>query len=402
VTATAALERALSAIDDVEGDVRAWVHVDRDAAASAARAVDASDDALALRGLVLGVKDVFDTADLPTEYGSPIYAGHRPRADAAAVAMLRAAGAVCLGKTVTAEFALFHPGPTHNPRRLTHTPGGSSSGSAAVVAAGMADVALGTQTAGSVIRPASFCGVWGFKPTYGRVSIAGLKLVSPRLDTVGWFARSVDVIDAVRVALTGDAPFPSDAGPRIGVVRTGHWDAADEDGRQVIEHAAGHARAAGATVLDRTLAPPLEALIDDQRIVQAYEGARSLTYERTWRAGDLSDELRELLEWSAAIPTTEYERVLNAAAGAAVLVEALFEDVDVVLTPAVVGEAPEGLASTGDPVFARLWTLLGLPAVSVPGLTGSTGLPIGVQLVARSGDDAGLLAAAAWLAPLLG
>jgi Asp-tRNA(Asn)/Glu-tRNA(Gln) amidotransferase A subunit family amidase len=184
-TASPAVERALAHVGEREAEVRAWAHIDADSARDTAAILDRDDRGLPLRGLVLGVKDVFDTADQPTEYGSPVYAGYQPWADAAAVSMLRSAGAVCIGKTVTAELAMFHPGPTRNPLRLTHTPGGSLSGSAAAVAAGMADIALGTQTGGSIIRPASFCGVWGFKPTFGVVSIAGVKPVTPTLDTVG-------------------------------------------------------------------------------------------------------------------------------------------------------------------------------------------------------------------------
>ena len=401
-TSASALERALACVDEREADIRAWAYLDREGATAAAAAVDGCDDALPMRGLVLGVKDVFDTADLPTEYGCTVYAGHRPRADAAAVAALRKAGAICLGKTVTAELALFHPGPTRNPRRLTHTPGGSSSGSAAAVAAGMADVAIGTQTAGSIIRPASFCGVWGFKPTFGRVSIAGLKVVSPSLDTVGWFAPSAHGIDAVRVALTDEPRRPDVVGsPRVGLARTAAWESADADCQAAVEDAAARARSAGATVVDIALPPPVEQLVVDQPIVQAYEAARSLAYERTWRADDLSETLRQILDWGAAIPTAQYLRVRAHAAEAREWALALFDDVDVVLTPAVVGEALEGLASTGDPRFARLWTLLGLPAVSVPGLLGRTGLPIGVQLVARSGADGLLLAWAEWLGRLL-
>lgn len=401
-TSSAALEQALARVDEREDDVRAWARLDRKGATAAAATIDACDDALPLRGLVLGVKDVFDTADLPTEYGCAVYAGYRPRADAAAVAALRKQGAVCLGKTVTAELALFHPGPTRNPWRLTHTPGGSSSGSAAAVSAGMADVALGTQTAGSIIRPASFCGVWGFKPTFGRVSIAGLKVVSPSLDTVGWFGRSADGIDAVRVALTDEPPRPDVGGPpRVGLARTAAWESADADCRAAVEDAASRARSAGAVVVDVTLPALVEQLVVDQPIVQAYEAARSLGYERTWRADDLSETLRQILDWGAAIPTAQYLEVRAHAAQAAGWAFALFDDIDVVLTPAVIGEAPEGLASTGDPRFARLWTLLGLPAVSVPGLLGRTGLPIGVQLVARSGADGLLVAWAEWLGHLL-
>ena len=196
MTALDNVERALTRVEEWEPSVHAWAFLDPERARREARTASGP-----LAGVVLGVKDIFDTADQPTEYGSPIYSGHRSRGDAGVVAQLRAAGAVALGKTVTTEFAVFEPGPTTNPHRVTHTPGGSSSGSAAAVATGMVDVALGTQTAGSVIRPASFCGIFGFKPTFGTVTTAGVKLVAPSLDTVGWLARDVAVLDRVRVAL---------------------------------------------------------------------------------------------------------------------------------------------------------------------------------------------------------
>jgi amidase len=357
--------------------VRAWVCVD--------------DERLAAGGWTVGVKDIFDTADFPTECGSPIYKGHQPEVDAAAVSLLRAAGGVIAGKTVTAELAMFEPGPTTNPHRPTHTPGGSSSGSAAAVAAGMVDVALGTQTAGSVIRPASFCGVYGFKPTFGLVDRAGVKLVAPSLDTVGWFARDVANLDRVRVALTGQPPAKPLAGsPRVGVVRTEQWDDADRDSQAAV---AAFAENAGA--VDVPLPEVMMGLAADQPTVQAYEAARSLAWERQEHGAMLSAGLRDILDWGAAIGVDDYDRVRNRAAAAR---ECWFDGVDVVVTPAVVGEAPEGLASTGDPRFARLWNLLGWPAVSIPGFSGATGLPVGVQLVAPPGHDEQLVAAAAWFA----
>ena len=211
VDAAEAVEEALRLAAAIDGSVRAWAHLDPGGARQAAAAVDArGGSAGPLRGLTFGAKDNFDTADQPTEYGSPIFAGHRPAADAGAVALLRDAGAVLLGKTVTAELAMYSPGPTANPHRLSHTPGGSSSGSAAAVASGMADIALGTQTAGSVIRPASFCGVLGFRPTFGTVTVGGVKLVAPSLDTVGWFARTMPDLDAVRVVLRDGVADSSD------------------------------------------------------------------------------------------------------------------------------------------------------------------------------------------------
>jgi Asp-tRNA(Asn)/Glu-tRNA(Gln) amidotransferase A subunit family amidase len=350
----------------------------------------------------LGVKDVFDTADQPTEYGSPIHRGFRPRADAAAVALLRGAGATVLGKTVTAELACFTPGPTANPHRVTHTPGGSSSGSAAAVATGMVDVALGTQTAGSVVRPASFCGVFGVKPTFGTVATAGVKPVAPSLDTVGWFARDVATLDAVRVALTGRAAMPSAATPpRLAIVRTASWALADDAARNAVLEAARLAMTAGATVHDAELGSALDALADDHVVVMSYEAARSLAWELEYHADLLSGRLRALLEEGRAVDPTVYDDVRTRTERARGDVDLLFGDADVLLTLAANGEAPAGLGATGDPRFARLWTLLGLPAVAVPGFVGATGLPIGIQLVARQGADADLLAWAAWLARAL-
>jgi Asp-tRNA(Asn)/Glu-tRNA(Gln) amidotransferase A subunit family amidase len=400
-SARQAVEEALAAVERREPVVRAWAHLDPARSRQEADRVDARAPA-PLRGTVLGVKDVFDTGDQPTEYGSPIFAGHRPRADASAVALLRQAGAVCLGKTVTAELATFHPGPTTNPHRATHTPGGSSMGSAAAVAAGMADVALGTQTAGSVTRPASFCGVYGFKPTFGTVSVAGLKLVAPSLDTVGWFARDPRLLDAVRVCLTGRPPAPADSSPpRLGVLRTEQWDACGDDGRRAVEALADRAANAGAKVFDSALPESFSGLADRHPVVMGYEAARSLAWERG--QGDaLSDELRDLLDQGASVDPSEYDRVrrLAAAATGPDRLDELFGDADALVTPAVVGEAPEGLASTGDPRFARLWTLLGLPVVTVPVTTGSRGLPVGAQLVGRPGDDGRLLAIARWAGAL--
>jgi len=386
-----ALERSLAAIAEQDAAVHAWAFVDPDLARrSAATALPGP-----LHGLTAGVKDVFDTADQPAEYGSPIYRGHRPWADAAAVALWRSAGAVIVGKTVTAELAWFSPGPTTNPRRATHTPGGSSSGSAAAVAAGMVDLALGTQTAGSVIRPASFCGVFGLKPTFGLIPTAGVKQAAPSLDTVGLFSRDLDVLELGTSVLTGRSASATGR-PRFALVRTDIWDRANADCRAAIEQAAARVHA-----VEAELPGPLDGLADRQPVVQAYEGARALAWERAFHAGQLSDQLRSILEWGAGVDPAEYDDVC-ALAHREDLEAALFRSADVLVTPAAPGEAPPGLESTGDPAFCRLWTLLGYPTISVPGLTGSTGLPIGVQLVARPHHEGALLAAARQLVLALG
>jgi Asp-tRNA(Asn)/Glu-tRNA(Gln) amidotransferase A subunit family amidase len=375
-----AVEAALGVIALREPVVRAWAFLD-----PALPSVGNGP----LRGVTVGVKDVIDTADMPTEYGSAVYAGHRPLADAASVAMLRSAGAVVLGKTVTAELAWFTPGPTTNPWRPTHTPGGSSSGSAAAVACGMVDVALGTQTGGSVIRPASFCGVFGLKPTFGSVPTSGVKPAAPSLDTVGLFARDVDTLSAVASVLV--AGFVDDRSPvKFAFVPTDDWDRADADCLAVVS-AAASAVGTGPPV---ALPPSFVGLAELQPVVQAYEGARALAWERSFRRSLLSEGLNGILDWGAAIDHLEYLAVLERVSAARASAAALFGDADVLVTPAVVGEAPLGLSSTGDPRFCRLWTLLGYPTISVPGSVGSTGLPIGVQLVARPWQEGRLLAAA--------
>jgi Asp-tRNA(Asn)/Glu-tRNA(Gln) amidotransferase A subunit family amidase len=397
VTTVDAVERALAVVDVWEPLVHAWAHLDPDRARAEARGA-----AGPLEGVVLGVKDIFDTGDQPTEYGSPIYAGYRPRADAGVVASLRGAGAVALGKTVTTELAVFEPGPTANPHRLTHTPGGSSSGSAVAVACGMVDVALGTQTAASVIRPASFCGVFGFKPTFGSVTTAGVKPVAPSLDTVGWFARDVASLDRVRVVLTGRQPAtPLATPPRVALVRTSRWLDAADDSRDAVEETARRAAAAGAAVADTTVAEAIDRLAGDHTTVMAYEAARALAWEWRLHRDELSSNLQGILERGRAVDPLDYDDVRERAAAAQASCGDVFGDCDVLLTLAVDGEAPAGLGSTGDPRFGRLWTLLGLPAVAIPGLVGASGLPIGVQLVGRRGADARLLACAAWLARAL-
>lgn len=385
--APTAVEHAFGVIAERESVLQAWVVLDEDNARAAARRAPAG----VLSGLTLGVKDIFDTADLPTEYGSPIYAGFQPHADAAAVALLRSAGAVLLGKTVTTEFAWSTPAGTTNPHRPTHTPGGSSSGSAAAVAAGMVDVAIGTQTAGSVIRPASFCGVFGLKPTFGLIPTAGMKPAAPSLDTVGIFSTDLDTLDLARAVLTRRSPSSRRGAVSFAVVRTEQWLEADLDCRQIVESTAELLAAR-----DRELPEALLGLADDAPIVQSFEGAASLAWERQHHPELISAELRGRLAWGDELLPAEYDDVVQRAAygRSAKVIEELFADVDVLITPAATGEAPEGLGFTGDPRFCRLWTLLGLPALSVPGHLGASGMPIGVQLIARPRAEDVLIQAA--------
>jgi Asp-tRNA(Asn)/Glu-tRNA(Gln) amidotransferase A subunit family amidase len=392
-TAGAALERSAAAIEQWEPTVRAWIHLDLEGATARARRIDA-EPVGPMSGLTVGVKDVLDTAELPTSYGSPLYLGHRPAADAVVVSRVAEAGGLVVGKTVTAELACQTPGPTTNPYRATHTPGGSSMGSAAAVACGMVDVAFGTQTAASVTRPASFCGVYGFKPTFGLVDRTGLKLVSPSLDTIGWFARDPSLLGLLLEVLTDLPTSTSPALPRFSLEQTPLWERCSPDAQQAVRLAAGAARDGGAEVSDSRSTPMLAGLAEAQELLAAYEGVRSLAWEHTH---GVSPGLAAYLDAAEAISAAEAADALQRRDSALADVELLFGGTDVLLTPAVVGEAPAGLGSTGDPLLSRTWSLLGLPTVAVPCTSGSTGLPVGVQLVGRPGADAELLRAAAWL-----
>ncbi|HLJ62948.1 MAG TPA: amidase [Stellaceae bacterium] len=390
-----------------EKEIGAFAHLDPDQALAAARACDREGRRGPLHGIPLGVKDIMDTVDLPTEYGSAAYAGHRPPRDAAPVALAKEAGAVVIGKTVTTEFAAMNPGKTRNPHKLDHTPGGSSSGSAAGVADFMMPLAFGTQTAGSIIRPASYCGVVGYKPSFGLVAIAGTKTLAPSLDTVGGFARNVADIAFLIAALTGrpslipEAPAPATAPWRIGILEPPHFAKAEPASRHTLEHAATMFASAGAAVAERRHAPLLDGLIEAQITIMNYEAARNLAFERSARADRLAPKTRALLEEGAALSADAYDQAIREADAARAGLPALFGDFDALLVPAAPGEAP-GLDNTGDPVFNRAWTLLGVPCLTLPAGLGPSGLPVGIQLVARRHDDARLLRLGAFAEAALG
>ena len=402
--------RELSAVDLVraclarvagrEGAVHAFAAIDPDAALGQARALDAGPVRGPLHGLPLGVKDLFDTADLPATYGSALYAGNRPLADAAAVALCREAGALVLGKTVTTEFAYFQPGPTRNPHNLAHTPGGSSSGSAAAVADHMLPLALGTQTAGSIVRPASYCGVVGYKPSHGRVPRAGVKSLSETLDTVGGFGRSVRDVALLGAVLTGDmrlAKVLDAPAPRIGMCRTPEWSQAGPDTQRAFAEATSALSPHAASLVDMELPDELAGLVALQKAVMAFEMSRALSHERLQHRSRLSGRLLTLLDEGVAIPGAEHAANLARTAALQRRSDALFDRIDVLIAPSATGEAPVGIDATGDPLFCRGWTLLGLPCVHLPFTTGQHGLPVGLQVVGRSGDDHRLLAAALWV-----
>jgi len=397
LSAQALVAACLDRIASVEPRVHAWAWLEPELAMRQARAADARPRP-PLYGLPVGVKDIIDTADFPTACGSAVYRDRRPARDAACVTALRAAGAVILGKTATTEFAFYSPGPTANPRRLSHTPGGSSSGSAAAVAANMVPAALGTQTAGSILRPASFCGVFGFKPTFGRLAMEGIHPLAPSLDTLGVFARAVEDVPLLLGALGLDVPaVPLTAPPRVGLWRSEVWQLATPAAQRCVEAAAHALGDAGAVVRDVEVAVEAGSLAEAQTTVMAFEAARALSALRGAHAEALSSTLRTFLDEGAATPPARYRAALSLAEAGRARAEEVFRDVDVLLTPSAPGEAPFGLAATGDPAFNRIPTLLGLPCLSVPGAVGPGGLPVGLQLVGPSGADAALLAVASWV-----
>ena len=350
-----------------------------------------------LRGIAVGMKDIIDTAKLPTEMGSPIYRDHRPRADAAVVMMLKRAGATIVGKTTTTAFASRDPTATLNPRNPTHTPGGSSSGSAAAVAAGMIPLALGTQTGGSVIRPASFCGVAAIKPSFPLLPTVGVKCYSWTLDTVGLFAAGVEDLAHGLSAMTHRPELLTGAtvhSPRIGIVTQDFADAPEAASAEALRIASMAAESAGASVRPLELPEILAEAWRIQPTIQEFEAHQALAWEYRTHHDVMPPLLRAKLDESIGILPAAYDEARGISNRARRSLAKVFEDVDVLLTFSAPGAAPKGLDSTGDARFNRLWTLMGVPCVNVPAYVAEGGLPVGVQVIARFGDDAGALAAA--------
>ena len=395
----ALVRSCLARIAQRNDDVLAFTALDPALALAHARESDRAAAPGLLRGVPFAVKDLFDTADYETCFGSAIYAGHRPRADAACVALARERGAVVLGKVATSEFATQTPGPTRNPLCLERTPGGSSSGSAAAVADFMVPVAFGTQTTGSIIRPAAYCGVIGYKPSFGLMSTAGVKALSPSQDSVGILAR--DVADAAFFAMGlqgANAVLAADLRPRIGICVSNQWSHAKAEMVQAIEALALRAEQRGAVISRMQLPAELEAVVDMQGRLVAYEARQALAHERMHHWDRLSPRLQARLDGGIGIELAEYLDLRRRAERARRLVRALFAKVDVLLYPAAEGEAELGLKDSGSPRFGALWTLLHLPCIALPIGRGPAGMPLGAQLIAPFCDDARLLAAAAFAA----
>jgi len=406
----------LARIHEQEPRIGAFAFIDPEFARKTAASIDAyrgTGRALGLlHGLPVGVKDIIDTADMPTENGTAIDAGRRPSKDATIVQRLRAAGAVIIGKTVTTEFAAFHPGKTRNPHNQDHTPGGSSSGSAAAVAAGMVPLAIGTQTAGSVIRPASFCGVVGFKPTHGMIPRTGILHQEPALDTVGVFARTVSDAALLADAIVGHDPLDPDTRlmapprlfeiaqseppvtPTLAFVKTPFWDqAADETKEGFAELIEALADMFTEVALPEIFSEGAGA----QHTLMVAGFARNIGRYYDRGKERLSDRARQMIEEGREVSAVNYLEALDWREALNNGLEQLFDRYDAIVTPAAPGEAPRDLSTTGSPVFNSLWTLCGVPAISLPLLQGPNGLPVGIQLVGRRGEDARLLRTARWL-----
>jgi len=406
LTAEALARACLDRVATREPQVHAFAFVDPGRALDEARARDRASAKGPLHGLPFGVKDLIDTQDMPTECGSPIYKGHRPPSDASCVALARHAGAVMLGKTVTTEFAMRHPGPTANPANVGHTPGGSSSGSAAAVADFMVPLAFGTQTGGSVIRPASYCGAVGYKPTHGTINPTGVKPLANSFDTVGLFARAVEDCALAVAVLADDVPerrrLAAAKPARVGLLRGADWGKAEPDMQLAVEATAARLARDGVVVEEAALPAAMDGFGETQSQVLRYEAYRVFADERLCHDDQLSAEMRGELAIAATISRAAHVAALAAMAEGRQAFAALMRRFDLVLTPAAPGEAPKGLGNTGEATFNRLQSGLGVPCVSLPGFVGPNGLPLGVQVTGAFGDDYRVLGWAKWIGERIG
>ncbi len=392
----------LERIAQREPQVGAWEFLDPELVLRQARALDAAGTLGVLQGVPVGIKDIIDTADMPTAYGSPIHAGHRPHMDAVCVALTRRAGGLIMGKTVTTEFANRHPGKTRHPRDPLRTPGGSSSGSGAAVGDGMVPLALGSQTTASTIRPAAFNGCVGYRPTWGDLRMAGVMEAAGSVDTLGIFARSVEDIVLYREVLIDTTPEPAvvidPRQLRIGYCRSHFWNQADAATQAHLEACAQQLARAGARVTEVTLPRDFEQIESIHRRISSFEFVRNRAWEIDHHWDGISDTLKSgRLQHGLACTFSEYAAARAAAERLRLMLDDVYREYDVLLTPSAAGEAPLGLNETGTAVFCAIWTTCHVPSLTLPLFTGPNGLPIGVQLVARRDEDRRLFAAAQWV-----
>ena len=416
ITSLEVVDSCIRRIDAKEEEIHAWAHLDRDFSRQQAKDCDvlrASGIPVGtLHGIPVGIKDIFDTKDFPTENGTILSAGRRPKNDCTVVSLLKSAGAIIMGKTVTTELAVYSPGKTRNPHDLMRTPGGSSSGSAAAVAAGMVPLAIGSQTNGSIIRPASFCGIVGFKPTYGKISRSGVLILSRILDHVGVFARNIEdtaiIADCLmsydpadRDTRPSSAPFLSSfieqsppIKPKFAFVKSSVWDFAEKDTKDAFKELNNFL---GIDCEEVQLPPEFNAVINNQRSIMNADLTRYLSGYVKRGEFELSNVLRGLIKDGSLVSAVEYNNSVDQILPLVNWISSLSEDYDAILTPASCGEAPIGLETTGDPIFCTTWTYLGVPAISLPLMEGKSSMPIGVQLVGRHGEDAKLIRSANWI-----
>jgi Asp-tRNA(Asn)/Glu-tRNA(Gln) amidotransferase A subunit family amidase len=415
LTSQELVQSCLDRIEAVEDSIGAWTHLDREYALAQAKAAQdqrqAGGSLGPLHGVPVGVKDILDTADMPTENGTVLHRGRMPEEDSAVVERLRAAGAVILGKTVSTELALYSPGKTKNPHDPSRTPGGSSSGSAAAVSSFMVPVAVGTQTNGSVIRPAAYCGVFGFKPSHGLISRHGILKQSPPLDTVGVMGRTLE-----DTALLADVLIGHDARdlhshprahpqisrimaeeppvePRLVFIRTPVWGQAEESTKDAFRELCEHL----GDIHIMELPPIFEGAHEDHRRIM--EADLALSFAKEYRDGknQLSDVLCEMIERGQQVLATDYNAAVARISEYQAEISEITHVFDAILTPATAGEAPVGLDATGSPAFCTIWTLAGVPALTLPILQGPSGMPLGAQIVSAKGDDGRLFRTARWL-----
>ena len=399
------MQACLSRIEERENLIGAFVNYDPQGALKAARQADRASQKGLLQGVPFVAKDIIDTIDFPTEWGSTIYQGFWPRRNASCVEHFKRAGAIMVGKTVTTEFAYFKPGKTVNPANPEYTPGGSSSGSAAAVADAMVPLGFGSQTAASLIRPAAYCGVIGYKPTHGAFSLDGVMGLSPNLDTLGLLARHTEDIQLARCVLTGcdglrKPDFDQDK-PRVALMRGPHWDDGSIEMRDICQRALSKLADDGAQTGELTHPKIFNQLTECQKTVMAFEVARSRIFEYSQHGDQISSQFKALIESGLEISYNEYQQALALKSQATFTLDTLFMDVDVILAPAASGEAPHGLTATGDPLFSRGWNLLQVPCINIPFSTGPNGLPLSVQIIAPYGGDEKLLEIARWVENLL-
>ena len=415
VSSVEMIQAYLNRIEQFDEEIHAWAHLDANLALEQARQADESRRlgraTGPLHGVPVGIKDIIDTFDLPTERGTVLCAGRTPSKDATLVAALREAGAVILGKTETAELAVFTPGRTTNPHNPKRTPGGSSSGSAAAVAAFMTPLSVGTQTNGSVIRPASFCGVFGFKPSFGRISRRGVLVISRLLDTVGVFARNLgDLALIADVLMVYDQDEPNmqlrarpnisrmlaevpPGEPKLAFVRTPAWDRADQTTKDAFKELIEHV---GDRIDVVDLPAAFDRVLDDHKVIMEADLAKSFANHYDQGGDKVSQRLRGMIECGQRVLATEYNEAVDRIGAYNDILDQYFDDYDAVLTPSAPGEAPD-IATTGDPAFCTIWSLCGTPALNLPVMQGPDGMPLGAQLVGARDDDARLFRTARWL-----